>query len=170
VALVKSVAQVEGRGSGFLEDGRVKILYEGHKFSSKTDGRYDKSHPLISYKELPESYKGIEVQYARYNAAKALDAKAAMESVSWGEFQIMGFNHKAAGYATVELFVNAMHEFGTNQLMAFVNLLKFEGWDVPLRAKQWADFATLYNGPLYRKYKYDERLQQAYTAFFAKGK
>jgi len=170
VALIKAVAQVESRWGGFNEDGSVKILYEGHWFSRLTKHKYDKSHPAISYKKSPKSYKGVGAQYAKYNAARAIDIGAAIQSVSWGRFQIMGFHYKNVGYATPELFAQSMEESEKIHLLAFVKLLKAKSWDAPLKKKDWAGFAKLYNGPDYAKYKYDEKLKQAYTAFSAKGK
>jgi len=172
VASIKAVASVESSGSGFLSNGKPKILFEGHWFSKLTKRKYDKTHPTISYKRWTRKYykkEGVE-EYGRYNSAKALDVTAAMKSASWGKFQIMGFNHKAAGYSTVEDFVKDMHKSEGHHLLAFVQFLKSEKLDVPLKSKSWAAFAKGYNGPEYAKNKYDIRLKQAYKAFSAAGK
>jgi hypothetical protein len=50
VAAIKAVAEVESSGNGFLSDGRVKILFEGHQFYKYTNGAYAASHPTICYK------------------------------------------------------------------------------------------------------------------------
>lgn len=50
VPAIKAVAEVESSGDGFLSDGRVKILFEGHKFYKYTNGAYAQSHPTICYK------------------------------------------------------------------------------------------------------------------------
>ncbi|MCC6559800.1 MAG: DUF3380 domain-containing protein, partial [Xanthomonadales bacterium] len=41
VPTLKAVAEVESAGSGFLSDGRPKILFEGHVFSRLTKRAYD---------------------------------------------------------------------------------------------------------------------------------
>jgi hypothetical protein len=40
--------------------------------------------------------------------AMALNTQAALEGTSWDRFQIMGFNHQNAGFASVVRFVNAI--------------------------------------------------------------
>jgi len=170
VASIKAVAQVESLGDGFLSNGKPKILFEGHWFSNKSKRKYDKTHPTISFKsQTSKYYKGKEAEYSRYNAAKALDEAAAMESTSWGKFQIMGFNHKEAGYSTVQMFVKAMHVSEGEQLNAFINFIKSKGLDDALKSRRWVDFAKGYNGKKYYINKYDEKLKQAYTAFSARG-
>lgn len=171
VPAVKAVARVESAGGGFLSNGKPKTLFEGHHFSKNTNGKYDKSHPSLSYKNFTRDFykkNGIE-EYARYETARSLDKTAAMLSTSWGMFQIMGFNYKSAGYGSVEEFVNAMHVSEGTQLLAFVNFMKAEKLDVHLKARDWAAFARSYNGPKYAQNKYDKRLKQAYEAYSAGG-
>lgn len=171
VPAVKAVARVESAGGGFLSNGKPKVLFEGHHFSKHTNGKYDKSHPSLSYKEFTRAFyskDGIK-EYARYENAKGLDSNAAMLSTSWGMFQIMGFNYKSAGYSSVEEFVTAMNVSEGKQLLAFVNFLKAEKLDAHLKKRDWAAFARGYNGPKYAVNKYDKKLMQAYEAYSAGG-
>lgn len=169
VASIKAVASVESKGSGFLTNGKPKILFEGHWFSKLTKGKFDGANPTISYKKWTKKFykKDGQAEYGRYMSAKGLDSTAAMKSASWGKFQIMGFNYKLAGYNSVQEFVKAMHESESKHLLAFVNFLKSEKLDAPLKIKDWAKFAKEYNGPEYAKNKYDIRLKQAYKAYSA---
>lgn len=168
VATIKAVASVESAGGGFLDDGRPKILFEGHWFSKLTAGKYDKTHPTISYPRWTKAhYKGGSAEYSRLTPAVALNKEAAWKATSWGKFQIMGFNHKFAGYSKVQEFVVDMKRTEGHQLMAFVEFIKSKKLDVPLKAKDWATFAKAYNGPKYAENKYDVRLAQAYKAFSA---
>src|SRR6516164_4067440 len=48
MAAMWAVIQVESSGAGYLDDRRPKILFERHKFSHATGGRFDDSHPGIS--------------------------------------------------------------------------------------------------------------------------
>jgi len=168
VAVVKAVAAVESKGSGFFAYGKPKILFEGHWFSKFTKGRYDSTHPAISHKTWTKRhYRGGHAEYGRYDLAYALDKEAAMKSTSWGKFQIMGFNHALAGYPTVGEFVKAMHISEVKQLEAFVQFLKSTKLDEPLKSKDWTAFARGYNGPSYAQNNYDSKMRQAYEAYAA---
>ena len=165
-ACIKAVADVESRGSGFLGSNRPKILFEAHIFSKRTHHLHDKSHSEISSKTWNKSlYTGGEKEFSRLEAAMLLDAEAALESASWGRFQIMGFNHSACGYKSVIGFVRAMYESEGKQLDAFVKFLQSQKLAAALREKRWADFARSYNGPGYATNKYDEKLKAAYEKF-----
>lgn len=161
-AVIRAVDEVESRGDGF-EDGRVKILFERHKFHQFTRGKYDASHPDISNEEAGGYGRGS--QYARFSRAFELDPEAAMKSASWGRYQIMGFNFKAAGFNTVGEFVDAMKVSEDEHLKAFVKVIKTWGLAPELRMKDWAAFASQYNGPAYRKNKYDTKMAVAYEKF-----
>ena len=63
-------------------------------------------------------------QYERLCKAYALDRAAALESCSWGKFQIMGFNYKAAGYADVFAFVKGMSTGDPAHIKAFLKFAK----------------------------------------------
>ncbi len=168
IATIKAVAYVESDGGGYLDDNRPKILFEGHWFSKFTQGKYDKTHPTISFKKWTKThYVGGTGEYKRLQVAEALDKEAAWKSTSWGRFQIMGFNHDAAGYASVTKFVDAMKESEANQLLAFVKFLQSKKIDGYLKSGDWTNFAKNYNGPKYAENKYDIRLKQAYKAFSA---
>lgn len=166
VATLKAVATVESQGDGFLDNGEPKILFEGHWFSRFTGGQYDQSHPTLSYHRwTKEHYKGGTAEYDRYREAAALDETAAMKSTSWGAFQIMGFNHKDAGYDTVEDFVEAMRESEAKQLLALAAFIKSKELVSYLQNKDWAAFARHYNGPGYARNQYDQKLEEAYHRF-----
>jgi hypothetical protein len=63
-------------------------------------------------------------QYERLCKAYVLDRAAALESCSWGKFQIMGFNFKAAGYADVFAFVKGMSTGDPAHIKAFLKFAK----------------------------------------------
>lgn len=165
VAAIKAVTEVEAPKGGFNPDGTPTILFERHIFHRETGGRFSKSHPSIS-NPSPGGYGSYASQHSRLGEAAKLDRTAALRSASWGKFQIMGFNHKAAGHATVQAFVNAMYRSEGEQLDAFVAFIKADPTlHKALREKQWATFARLYNGPAYEKNSYDTKLEAAYKRF-----
>jgi LysM repeat protein len=167
VASIKAVAEVEAKKSGFLDDGRPKILFEAHQFAARTGDRYDSSHPNISSARWNRDlYVGGAGEYKRLEEAMGLNRDAALKSASWGRFQIMGFNHKAAGYNNVEDFVNAMKQNEGKQLDAFVNFIKSDAtMHKALQKHDWAGFAYSYNGSGYAANNYDTRMAEAYARF-----
>ncbi len=166
VAAVRAVVSVEAAGSGFYSDGRPKILFEAHWFADLTNDEYDDSHPSISSPVWNRDlYIGGVGEWDRLYLACTLDRAAAMKSASWGLGQVMGFNHKAAGYADVETFVRDMHLSEGKQLMAMFNFIKTNGLDRALIRKDWATFAQGYNGESYRENAYDEKLADAYESW-----
>ena len=170
VACIKSVTEVESGGSGFFASGRPKILFEAHIFSRQTGHRYDKSHPDISSRTWNRAlYKGGEREYDRLQKAIGVRAPAALESASWGRFQIMGFHFQRCGFPSVEAYVEAMFESEARHLDAFVGFLQSSKLDVPLRAKRWAAFAKGYNGAGYATNKYDVKLETAYQKYRRQG-
>jgi hypothetical protein len=161
VAAVKAVIDVESRG-GFLADKRPKILFERHYFSRLTNRKHDAKAPDISSKKTG-GYKGGSAEYDRLAKAIALNREAALRSASWGAFQILGDNFKVAGFGDVEAFVKAMCKSEGDHLAAFVNFVKGNHLDDELRRRDWAGFARGYNGPAFKKNKYDTKLANAFA-------
>ncbi len=163
VALIKAVAEVESKGSGFLKNSYPKILFEAHKFSKYTNHVFDEKYPHISSLHWNRGlYLGGRKEYMRLAEAMILNQVAALLSASWGKFQIMGFNHLACGYETVELFVLDMYKNEFNHLIAFLNFIESSHLKEPLIKKEWDKFARGYNGKGYKQNRYDEKLSNAY--------
>lgn len=171
-AAIHAVISTESGGDGFLADGsgRSPILYEAHRMSKETGGRFDKSHPTLSTPVWDRSlYKGGAREYDRLAEAIKLDREAALKATSWGMFQILGSNHKAAGYPDVESFVAAMADSEGAQLDAFVSFVQSKNLGRYLIAKDWASFARGYNGTGYALNKYDVKLATAYKLASGQG-
>lgn len=173
VAAIMAVAEVESRGDGFLSDGRVKVLFEGHQFYKYTKGAYAASHPTICYKKWTRAFyaKGPNAdargagELARLNEAIALNRTAALLSASYGKFQIMGFNFAICGFTNVEDFYKSMQISEGEHLNAFCGYIRGNSLDDELREHRWAALAARYNGPDYRTNKYDEKLAAAYAKY-----
>ncbi|WP_423146379.1 N-acetylmuramidase family protein [Rubrolithibacter danxiaensis] len=166
VAAIKAVSEVESSGSGFLKSGKVRVLFEGHVFHKYTHGKYDKSHPTLSYPKWTSKYyvRG-EAEYHRFSEAFRLDKTAAMFSCSWGRFQIMGFNFSLCGFKKVGDFVDFLKVDEKNHLEAFCRYVQSVYLGDELREHRWKDFARKYNGPLYEKNQYDKKLLAAYLKY-----
>src|SRR5262245_39447207 len=157
------------QGYGFRSDGRPQILYERHKLREFTDGRFD-DHPQISGPR--GAYGSLAEQYAKLDTAVALCIEAglgvepALKSASWGLGQVMGFNHRAAGFASAQEMVEAMKGGEDAQLVAMVNFMsKHPAMLKALRQKDWALFAKSYNGPRYFENQYDVKLDASYQRY-----
>lgn len=166
---VQAVVDVESGGSGFLPDGRTKILFEGHVFWKELQKRGIDPAPLASkypnviYPKWDRSqYKGGATEWERLNTAALVNKEAALCSASYGLFQIMGFNHRAAGFDTVQAFVDAQKESEAKQLESFCAFMRSEGLVLFLVGRDWAGFARRYNGPGYAANQYDVKLRRAY--------
>lgn len=174
-AHVRAVLEIESKGSGFLPDGRPKILFERHKFLESLK----KSFPPESIKKLmganPDiintatgGYVGDEGEHTRFKRAAAIDEYSALYATSFGLFQIMGFNHGDAGYGDIFAYAGAMAVSETNHLNAFVSFLKKNkkgaAW-AALQADDWVGFARVYNGESYAKYEYDKKLKASFAKY-----
>ncbi len=164
VEAVMAVAAVESSGGGFDPEGFPKTLFEGHWFHKLTNGKYSESHPTLSYAKWTKKFYGKtwQEEKARLAEAMALDRTAAMNSASWGMFQIMGFNSARCGFKTIQQFVTAMCKSEDSQLGVFTQYIINTGLADELRDKRWADFARLYNGPEFAANAYDTKLAKAY--------
>lgn len=166
VAAIKAVSEVESRGEAYFSNGKPKILFEAHIFSRLTSRVYDSSHPGISSRSWNRRlYIGGVLEYTRLNKAIELNPSAAIQSASWGRFQIMGFNFKLAGYPTAESFVAGMFESEKTQLNAFVAFIEKSGLAEHIREKNWAAFSRGYNGSQYQKNQYDLKLEKAFRKY-----
>ena len=161
VAAVQAVIDVESRG-GFYQDTRPKILFERHVFSERTRRRFDARYPDISSR-TPGGYSGGPAEYGRLARAIALDRHAALESASWGAFQIMGYHYDTLGCSDVDMFCRRMCTSEDDQLQAFVGFVKANRLDDELCRRDWTAFARGYNGAAYARNRYDVKLAAAYT-------
>lgn len=162
VAAIKAVLDVEAPRGGFQTDNQVSILFERHKFSAYTGGRFDRAHPEIS-NPVAGGYGPYSAQHGKLARAVALDRTAALEATSWGKPQILGRNWAEAGAKSLQDFINRMHESEGAQLDLFVNFIKASRprWNA-LKALDWAEFARRYNGSAYKRNQYDTKLAAAF--------
>lgn len=163
-AAIRAVCDIESAGSGFLPDKRPKILFEAHLFGRLTAHRWDATHPNVSSLDWNRALYGAAGphQYDRLAEALSLDRSAALQSASWGMFQIVGMNFAACGFASVEAYVAAMCESEGTQLAAFAAFCAHEDVARFLAAHDWVQFALRYNGPGEAENNYAAKLAAAY--------
>ena len=172
IQAVKAVTSVESRGSGFLLDGRPVILFERHIMRRRlvAAGRRDVDALQAAMPDivnsLPGGYLGGAKEYGRLDRAKAIDPTCAIESASWGLFQVMGYYWRTLGYPSAADFERQMQESEGRQLDLFVRfVLENPAIHTALQQCKWAEFARLYNGPSFEKNQYDRRLAAAFSKF-----
>ena len=163
------ILDADGPG-GFLDGPDLpKILFEAHKFSAKTGGRYDASHPNISSPKWNRSlYVGGQGEYLRLWKAMQLNEDAALESASVGLFQVLGENWRALKYDSVQQFWELNKRSEGDQLDAFVryviaNNLADELAQGGTTAASWVPFVSRYNGSGYATNAYHTKAAQTFN-------
>ncbi|MFH0782724.1 MAG: N-acetylmuramidase family protein [Pseudomonadota bacterium] len=152
--------EVEGEKSGFIEDGRPRIVFERHIFNRLTAGRYAERYPEISSAKAG-GYRGGKEEYARLSVASSLATEEALKATSWGMFGFLGVNHSRLGYSNVTEFVEAQFLSGRSQLQVLSKwILSDQKLLNALKERDWKTVVRIYNGP--GANKYDEKLSSAY--------
>ena len=178
LAAILAVNEVESLGAGFLDNGKPKILYERHVMYRRLacprvpedDAAALQAHADDLATSQPNlvnaragGYAGGTAEHQRLAHARLIDDACALESASWGAFQIMGYHAVRLGYPSVQDFVARMAKDENEQFEAFVRFLEADPALLKaLKAKKWAVFAKGYNGPDYQRNLYDIKLERAY--------
>ncbi len=178
LASIYAINEVESKGKGFLDNGKTVILFERHiMYRQLTKVRHSGDDPAELKRHADQlatanpalvnpkagGYIGGTSEHQRLAMARLIDDTAALESASWGAFQIMGFHWKRLGYASVQDFVAAMSAGESQQFDAFTRFIETDPvLHKALKARKWAEFAKLYNGPDYLRNLYDTKLQRSY--------
>lgn len=164
VAAVRAVLAVESAGSGFDSKGRPKMLFEPHVFWRELGSGPKRDRAAREGLAYPRWERGRYPadSYPRLIAATAIDETAALRSASWGLGQVMGVNHWAAGFETVQEFVRAMTYSEGAHLYAMARFIVTNGLQRHLRNLDWNEFARGYNGASYATHGYHTRLAGAY--------
>jgi hypothetical protein len=178
LAAILAVNEVESLGAGFLDNGKPKILYERHimyrQLARPRTPEDDAAVLQVHADDLATSqpnlvnpraggYAGGTAEHQRLAHARLIDDTCALESASWGAFQIMGYHAVRLGYSSVQDFAARMAKDENEQFEAFVRFLEADPALLKaLKAKKWALFAKGYNGPDYQRNLYDIKLERAY--------
>lgn len=174
-AALKAVVEVEcSNKGGFLRDGRPRILFEGHIFWKRLQhygldpNDLALSNPDIVYPRwVRNHYKGGSGEWERFGRAAQIHLSAAIESASWGMFQIMGFHWSTCECDSAEEFRAQMERSEADQMRLALRFMQKTGIAKYLKTKDWTTFALRYNGSGYQANRYDTRLAEAYARFRA---
>ena len=162
-----AVFDVESGGrSGFVKKGeRLLIRFEPHIFR-----RYSKRNTGKTL-DVPLKRGGQAAEYRMLEQAIALDRKSALESISMGMSQIMGFNHKTIGYPTVEAMYAAFQQTNANHIRGFFQFLENYRKGRLIKAarnKDFIEFASVYNGCKKPCPKYAPKMEASYKKWSAR--
>lgn len=169
-AVLLAFLEVEAAGRGFDNQNRPKMLFEPHVLYRNTKVPLrDRLVALgLAYKSWGAKPYPVD-SYPRLKQAVELAKEAGWRSGSYGLPQILGENHKAAGFASAAAMFAAMRQGEREQLLAMVALLKEWGMAAMLRGKDftkaesWVPAAKTYNGSGYAKHGYHTCLAVAYV-------
>lgn len=171
-AALLAVVDVESAGEPFYSDGQPVMRFEGHYFYNRLSGKVRQqavSAGLASPKVggVPNPSTG-QARYELLKRAMAIDPDAALESTSWGLGQVMGANWEDLGRSSVQELVEDAHTID-GQIDMMTDFIEVNGLDDDIRRHDWAGFAKGYNGPSYKKNKYDIKLKKAFEKYSKKS-
>lgn len=167
---LQAVARVESSGQPFREYEELgnypTIRFEPNKFNKYKRPQVEPMPYTNNGKGF--SSKSSETGPSAYLEALKRDRDAAILSTSYGQYQIMGFNHKGLGYNTPEGFLGAMmtEEGQTEAFVRFIMNNKYLRTAAEKSNPAQGDFyqfAKSYNGPSNAE-AYSKKIQKAYEA------
>ena len=182
-----AIIQVESGGRRAGPDGRMIIRFEAHQFKKylKNPQLFNRHFrfgaPVWEKQAFRTSATGpwrklhtgaSDSQNAEWDAlafARTLDDEAALNSISMGMGQVMGFNHAGLGYATVQAMFKAMRKDARAQIAGIFDYLLARGTGA-LNAMRNRDFfavAGFYNGVSAQQGTYRDLMTNAYDALVA---
>ena len=167
----------ESNGAFSWGGGKIPILFERHVCYREVKRKFGYFKARQLFKAYPDicnpksgGYGPSATQYNRLaKAISRIDKEIAHLSASFGAFQIMGFNHRLAGYSSAVLMSDAFHaDPENNQVRGFVEFLKNYkrgGVIAALRCRDWVAAAKAYNGKRYYINSYDKKIKTAAHAW-----
>ncbi len=173
---VKTVLIIESSGSGFdTVTGKIKIQFEPTIFHKQlalkkitstlkfiTGTLYD---VIVGTKVIENKVDVQSKEWVAFESAITINEDAAYRATSFGLGQIMGFNCTYCGFKTAKEMADNFIISEANQLTGMMNFIKAQPKMFnALKTCDWATFASLYNGPAYKKFLYDTKLQNTYNS------
>lgn len=171
-AALMAIIRVESNGvTGANIDGDMMpvIRWEGHYFDRLVPAekraaarRAGLASPKAQAIKNPRSQRA---RYVMLTEAMDIDRDAAIMSCSWAVGQVMGAHWEKLGFSSpTELYRRAC-ESVTGQVDLMMRYIVRFGLLDELQRRDWSGFARGYNGPNYRKFKYDTKMADAYRHY-----
>ncbi|HRA65809.1 MAG TPA: N-acetylmuramidase domain-containing protein [Caldilinea sp.] len=156
------VLVTESAGQPFGAEGRMLIRFENHlfwRFWGEANPTIFNQHfafdPQVTWQGHRWSPDGVTwlschvdnaQEWQVFELARRLDEHAAIQSISMGAAQIMGFNHASIGYPTPQTMFAAFEHDAGAQLRALFRFMEVNNLVDAVRAKEYRRFALAYNG------------------------
>lgn len=171
-AALAAIAQTESSGSVTTRiNGRDEplIRFEGHYFDKRLSADDQaKARALKLSSPKAGAIRNPATQAARWQllqAATQINRDAAYESTSWGLGQVMGAHWYWLGYPSVIEMVETVRRSAAEQIELMCRFLVYSHLRSTLNNHEWHKLAYHYNGPLFIKNQYDQKLAQAYSLY-----
>ncbi|SBW15281.1 putative membrane protein [Brucella sp. 10RB9215] len=176
-AVALAIVEVESNGKGYDSAGRVKVLFEKHKFYKNLPA--EKRQKAVKaglarkkwikpadggYKDQPNNGAALDLLCR----AIKLDEAAALKSASYGIGQVLGENYAVCGWRSVQAFVADMCASEDNHVKAMLGFLKGNGLADSLRDRDFNAVARIYNGTG-QVSLYGEKMRIAYAKHAGKS-
>lgn len=171
---IQAVAKVESSGSGWSNDGLVKILYERHYFFKFTKkiieiaGLGFLSNSKYGGYTLDINKNSINDSWEKVSHAIAYNLDGALQSFSIGSFQVMTIYWEKLGYKSPldMIYQCSLSEYEqykclANYILKVANLKK-AFLSISSDPESCRAFAKGYNGALYYKGEYHIKIANAY--------
>ncbi|MBO9620549.1 MAG: DUF3380 domain-containing protein [Niabella sp.] len=181
--VIKAIAKQESQGEPFVSNNtHAKILYERHyayrllKAKGKTQKELKDFEMVKDPKGLPIIYpqgysiKGKEYgsylqQIEKLDIVKEIDKDVAIQSCSWGRFQVMGVNFKGLYKNPSELEDAQNHCEIQHLALFFQEVSTNTSLIAAMKMKDWEKIAYYYNGPKWRENDYANKIKKYYEGF-----
>lgn len=168
-AVLLAFMEVEAAGRGFDSQNRPKMLFEPHVFWRNLVGKLRDAAAAagLAYAKWRHDYPPDS--YPRLAKAIGIAREPAFRSASYGLPQILGENHRAAGFASAEIMFETFKQGEREQLLAMVSLLTEWGLAPLLRGKDfsdpdsWRPAVSRYNGKGYEANGYHIKAAEAFV-------
>lgn len=148
----RAIAIIEAAEKALTPEGNPVVRFEAEhwkkrRIASRLGQSFDKARNSTD----------LDERWAQFEAMYRVDPVAAVKSHSFGWCQIMGFNHRLAGFETTDAFLQAMRST-EGQCKAFVSFVR----NSPQLLKAMRDndpdgVGRHYNGKNYKVNRYAEK-------------
>lgn len=151
-AVPKAIFSIESRLIALGENGLPLIRMEPHWWRRLTERRTEKIR----------NPRSQDVRWETFELLLSIDEEAAIRSTSFGLPQMMGFNHRACGFKSPQLFLEDMKSGASAQVTAFKRFVRSNRrLHQAMKDHDLKAIAHHYNGPKYRRNQYDTKLANA---------
>lgn len=168
-----AIASVEAPRGPFDSRNRLPVLWEGHHFYKHLPAglRAGAVRAKLAWPRWGQvSYGSYENQYRRIERGAEYHRPAAILSFSAGAYQVLTSNYARAGYASPDAMLEDYRRGETEQTRSVLRFIAASPKMLEaLRTGNYKVFARLYNGPGYRKNRYDVKLAAADRLFRQRG-